>query len=128
MIVETWDHEGRSTIMKISDQKELEEFFHTFPDREPFYCEFVKSDYKLSVCVRRDLGSVQHSPANGDPPYMVAITTAPHDPNDEVEFFIGSELTLLSARHAVPLDTAKEIIRYFLETGQRSPVVPWENI
>lgn len=109
-------------------KQELLQFFEAFKEREPFYCELVQGGHKLSICIRQDLGTVQHSQANNDPPYMMAVTTSPHDPDDEVVFFIGNEATPLSARYALPLETVKQLIAYFLETGGRSPEHPWEEM
>jgi len=128
MTVELLDLEGRSSGLKISNNQELLDFFDTFSQREPFYCELVQNEYKLSVCVRNDLGSAQHSKADNDPPYMMAVTTAQHDSKDYVEFFVGGEPTPISARYALPIALLKDIIGYFLQSGNRSPELVWEEI
>jgi hypothetical protein len=128
MTIECWDEEGRPSILNISRKEELAQFFKTFQKREPFYCELVQGDNKLSICIRPDSGSVQHSWATNDPPYMMAVTKAPHDPDEEVEFLIGNEVTPLSTRYALPVEVVKQLIIYFFETGGRSPEHQWEEI
>jgi hypothetical protein len=128
MRVTFWDQEGRAEIIMIKSKEQLLHFFDTFGQRDPFYCEFVETESKLSVCVRGDLASVQHSPANDAPPYRMAVTTADHDADDEVDFFIGNETTPISARYALPLELAKHLIVYFLQRGERDSSVHWEEI
>ena len=129
MKIEIWDREGRSSTNEITNKRELVDFLDTFPDREPFFCEFrSENGYKLLVGVREKLICLQHSSATGDPPYMVAVTSKQHDPYEYVVFFIGNEATDVSSRHCLPFEESKPIISYFLETGDRSPDVRWEEI
>jgi hypothetical protein len=128
MILEIANPEGGFSRSEIESREELFDFLETLSGRKPFYCELRQESYKLSICIRGELGSVQHSPANGSPPYMMAVTPERHNPNEEVEFVIGNEATPLSARHALPLSIVKQIVVRFFETEDRSKAVLWEEI
>jgi hypothetical protein len=129
VIIEFWDREGRSSTLDVTRKEELVKLFATFPGREPFFCQLLaENTYKLLVGIRGRLGCVQHSPSEGDPPYMVAVTPIEHDPHDEAEFVMENEVTPISARYALPIDLVEQIALYFLETGERSPDVIWEEI
>lgn len=128
MNVKFWDLEGQSISQKVASRQELAAFFGMIGEREPFFCEFVENGFKLSVCIRHDLGSVQHSDMDNMPPYLMAVNSAQVNSTQELDFFIGSEATSLLARYALPLEAVKEIIDYFFMTGLRSPLVPWEEV
>jgi len=59
-----WKPEGRVDSSEIENVEELVEFFETLRGWEPFYFELRQGSYKLSICIRGDLGSVQHSPSD----------------------------------------------------------------
>src|SRR5262249_13686439 len=128
MNLKIWKPEGRFDSSEIGSLKELLEFLETLSGREPFYCELRQGSYKLSICIRGDLGSVQHSPADNSPPYMMAVNLESRDPHKEVEFLIGNEATPLPARYALPLAVVKQIVLHFFETGGRCPEMQWEEL
>ena len=128
MTVKLWDQEGRTATIAIASWDEMLALFERLLEKEPLYCELVQSESKLSVCIRKDCGSIQHGPTNNEPPYMMAVTADDHDADQEVDFFIGNEATPISARYALPLPAVKQIIGYFMTKGERDPSVCWDTI
>ena len=54
------------------------------------------------------------------------------EPNAEsdryAEFLINDTITSVPNRYSIPFETAKDVAAHFLETGERSPLVSWEEI
>lgn len=67
MTLEIANAQGRFDKSEIKDRIALLQFLETL-NKTPFYCELRQKSYKLSICVRGELGSVQHSAADGNPP------------------------------------------------------------
>jgi hypothetical protein len=129
MTVEFWDQEGRSNTVAIASKKQLLDLLETFPERLPFFCEFVADNgYRLLVGIRGGLGCVQYSSPDHNPPYLVAVETDQQLPDDYVDFLMANTDTPVLARYCLPFEKVKDIVVYFLDTGNRSPAVPWENI
>ena len=58
--------------LRIKNQKELDEALEQLRNREPFFFElFGENGYKLLVGFGDTIGCVQHSPADGDTPYLI---------------------------------------------------------
>jgi hypothetical protein len=129
MIVEFWDTEGRSSTTKVNNRKEISDLLDTFPERLPFFCEFTASNgSKLLVGIRGQLGCIQYSSIDNSPPYLVAVETDRQVTDEVVDFLMANADTPVIARYCVQFAKVRDIILNFFETGQRSPVVPWEDI
>jgi hypothetical protein len=98
--------------------------------RPPFMCELIGDNgFTLTVGLAGDIGCVQHGPSDGTPPYLMAVGSNPVEPNaGEVEFVVGGTATPIDRRYSVPFKTVEQITANFIETGQRSPIVSWEEI
>jgi hypothetical protein len=123
------DHSSRLHGATVCNRKELFALLDSVRDREPFGCELVgENDYKLTLGIGKDIGFVQHSPADGDTPYLLAVASEKSCEQEHVEFLVGNTPTPIPQRFCIPFDAVKEIARHFIETGQRSPAVTWEEI
>jgi immunity protein Imm1 of predicted polymorphic toxin system len=118
----------------VQNQKELFAVLENARDREPFACELVgENGYMLTLGIGKEVGSVQYSPSNYDPPYLLALAPGYHAGEGEgeeecVEFLCGNTPTPFYKRHILPFETVKQIAAYFVETGERSPEVSWEEV
>jgi hypothetical protein len=113
----------------VRNRKELFTVLDSVRDREPFVCEFVGDNgYKLMLGIGKYIGSVQHSPSDGDVPYIVAVEPGHHGEQDYVEFLIGNTPTHIPRRNCLPIEVVKQIAVYFIETGNRWPGVSWKEV
>jgi hypothetical protein len=103
-------------------------------DRESFACELEGDNgYKLTIGIGNDVGFVQHSSIDGDSPYLVALAPGFHigeldEEQKYVEFLCGDTPSPIAKRYILPFDIVMQIAACFVETGERSPSVFWEEI
>jgi hypothetical protein len=58
----------------------------------------------------------------------MAVSQTPPMKNGDVEFLTANTLTPIPARYILSFDEFKQIALHFLETGERSDAVKWEEI
>lgn len=58
----------------------------------------------------------------------MATTNSVFNLYDWVEFLIGNEPTEVPRHYCLPMELVKQIANYFVETGERSVNVRWEEI
>jgi len=93
------------------------------------FCELVgENGFKLLLGVSRDLGCVQHSSCDDNPPYLMATNNSVLDTDDCVKFLIDNEPTPVPRHYCLPMELVKKIATHFLEIGQRRTDVRWEEI
>lgn len=115
--------------LRITNKIELDETLEKLRSREPFIFKLVgENGYKLDIGIGPKIGCVQHSPSGGNTPYLMAVAPGEQDADDYVEFLLGDTATPVSKRYCMPREQVKEIAAYFVETGDRSPNVSWEEI
>jgi hypothetical protein len=123
------DHSNPLDGATVHDRKELFTLLDRAVDREPFGCELVgENDYKLTLGIGKGIGFVQHSPADGDTPYLLAVAPEKFCEQEYVEFLVGDTPTPIPQRFCLPFEAVKRIAAYFIETGERSPAFSWEEI
>ena len=130
MTLEIVDHQDPSSEVNgitVKTQDALAKVFISGQAREPFFCELLGSNgYKLLVGMGRDIGCVQHSSNDGNPPYLMAVLDGPQE--EEYEFLTADTPTPVRARYCLPIDKVMEIAAYFLLTGKRDLSIRWEEI
>jgi hypothetical protein len=95
----------------------------------PFFCELLgQNGQKILLGIGGPKGCVQHSNIDGSPPYLMAVSENPEHQSEHVDFLIGGTLTPVPAHYCVPFQTVSEITTYFQMTGERSPMVAWEEV
>jgi hypothetical protein len=123
------DHSSPLDGATVHDRKELFALMDTAGDREPFGCELVgENGYKLTLGIGKDIGFVQHSPADGDTPYLLAVAPEKCCQQEHVEFLVGDTPTPIPQRFCLPFEAVKGIAAYFIETGERSRAFSWEEV
>jgi Immunity protein Imm1 len=95
----------------------------------PFVAELI-SDHatKLMIGLGPEIGSVQFSTADHEPPYLVANCQSEKMRSGVAEFPIGNEPSEIELRWCIPLAVLLDVAAHFVETGQRSPSVAWAAI
>ena len=96
--------------------------------REPFTCELVyQGKMQLMIGLGRQLCCAQHSAVDGDSPYLVAYLQSERTKTGEVEFMLSKSPTEILRRHCFPLKVLLDVAAHFVETGERSSIVLWED-
>lgn len=114
--------------MSLRSQVEIEVMFRALEGRRPFMFELRgENGFMLTIGVAADCGTVQYSPSEGLPPYMMAL-------GDEiaeggcVEFLAGGTPTPIPRRFCLPLERVRKVVQDFLTHGGKSNAVEWEEI
>lgn len=96
--------------------------------RNPFFCSLTLDDgQELLIGVGR-LGCVQHSFANGSPPYLMAAAEPSEATGEFVEFLTAGTPSPVPRQYCMPWQMVREVVAYFMDHGLRSPNVAWEEI
>ena len=93
--------------------------------RPPFFAELVGDNGDKLLIGIGDVGCVQHSDGDGHPPYLMAVSQASQD---IVEYLISDTPSPVPGRYCLPFEAVREIASHFQRTGERSPLVSWEEI
>ncbi len=131
-MVEFMDLQDDSSPMngaEFSTAAELSCAIDRLKSRPPFFFELANENgYKLLVGIGVDVGCAQYSPSDGSPPYLTATNGTELNIYDCVEFLITNTPTPVPPRYCLRIDVVKRIAGYFVETGDRSAEVCWEEI
>lgn len=111
----------------IPDTSRLFQILTTLRIREPSFCEFRGENFKLTVGVG-SVGCAQHSPADGSPPYLIALAPDGEGAKGASEFLAGGTPTPVLNRYCMPFESVRDIARYFLDTGSVHPAFTWEKL
>ena len=133
MIVRFFDRQDSSNVLNgdvITSVEALAEILDGLRERDPFFCELIGDRTKLLVGIGGEIGCAQFSATDGDPPYLMATVSDFSSTVDEefIEFLAGDTPSPVPNRYALPMDVTCAIAKYFLETGERSKAVSWEEI
>ena len=113
----------------IGDGERVYRFLDSLRTRKPFVAEFLGDNgYHLKCGIGGTVGCVQHSRADGDLPYLMAVVSKRIVDTEHVEFLMGDTPTPIAARYILPFSLVMEIIAHFGETGERSAKVAWEAV
>ncbi len=96
--------------------------------QESMMCQLISdSGYQLQIGIDGDVGCAQFLNINNLPPYYLAIT-----PIQVIEgshhFDLGGSATEILSNNCLPFDLLKKVVLDFLQTGQRSHLVNWEEV
>lgn len=132
MVVQFFDRQDKTNPVNcatIDNQEELLKVLDGLRSREPFFCELVgENGFNLLLGVGRTIGCVQYSPEDGSAPYLMAVAISEQDSEGYVVFLTADTPTPVLRRYCISFELLKRIAAHFIETGQRSPAVPWEEI
>ena len=132
MKITFFDRRGASSPYNnevVDTATDLLDILENLQDREPFFCELVgENGFNLLLGVGGNVSCAQYSPSDGSTPYLMAKLEGKAETNRYAEFVINNTITPVPDRYSIPFETAKQIAAHFLETGQRSPLVSWEEV
>ena len=122
------DHDPRNG--KVLDQTAVIRLLDELRLRQPpTMCQFVGDNgFNLTVGIDNDFGCIQYSRNDGLPPYLMAkdVTRDAADFRD-LEFVVGGTLTPIDSQYRVPLNMIKEVLLEFIESGERTEAVAWQE-
>jgi Immunity protein Imm1 len=132
MVVKFFDRQDKHNPLngsEIATSAALLKAIDEWRNRRPFFCELLGNNgYKLLIGIDSELGCVQYSSSDGDPPYLVATTEQETENDTEIEFFIDDTSTPILRRYCIPFDLMKRVVASFIDTGLRDPTVHWKEI
>jgi hypothetical protein len=113
----------------ITAGENLAELLDKRRNEPPFLAELSGDNgYHIEFGIGGDIGCVQHSPANGKAPYLMAISAHPPMKSGYIEFLTADTPTPFAARYIISFDELKAIALHFLKTGKRSDEVLWQEL
>jgi immunity protein Imm1 of predicted polymorphic toxin system len=113
----------------LTNASELRWIFSAVRGRRPFFAELMGDNgYKLLIGLGDDRGCIQFSSEDGSPPYYMAVAPKGLDSTCEISFLIGDTLSPVPGRFGLPYQTLVHVAEQFVNTGQRSNDVLWEDI
>ncbi len=114
---------------RIGDASNLHLLLDAFRRRQPFLFELnADGGDTLTIGIGADVGCVQHTGGDGDPPYLMALNEAVADDEGFVEFLAGGTPTPIPKKYCLPVSVVEAIAAEFVASGNRSPAVAWEEI
>lgn len=132
MNIQFFDRQDRSNprnAMMVSDPKVLLSWIDEMHRRPPFFCELIgENGAKLLLGISNTLGCAQYSVSDGSPPYLMAVGNEPEDNDRFMEFLTANTDTPVPIKFCLPLERIKKIAADFIQRGERSPSVDWEEI
>src|ERR1700761_2600778 len=101
----------------------------TLTNRQPFFCELIgERGFNMLIGLGGVWSCVQHSPMDGDPPYLMALRRDDGEDGGDLEFLIENTATPVPYRFRLSREELNEVARHFVETGKPAPLVRWEEI
>lgn len=106
---------------------ELTSFLRQLQTEEPSAGELIgENGYKLTVGIDGDIAFAQYSSINGDPPYLVAQTRTIVNEKSH-DFIVTGSSTEVDGKSCLPFSEFEKVVCDFMETGQKSPSVEWDD-
>lgn len=129
MIVRYLNYQDKTDPLNGKEIEKNDELLALLDDRRnrrPFIAELVGNNgFQITFGIG-PLCVVQHSAADGSPPYLMAVSPRPPIQSGYLTFLAAGTPTPFAARYIISFDELKEIAVYFLQAGKTSPSVSWE--
>jgi len=123
------DNHNRMTGMCVRNEQDLDALLRSFEDRQPFFFELAgENGFTLLIGFGSDIGCVQYSTSDGEPPYLMAIGDESAEDEPFANFLTGNTPTPVPRRFCLPISLLRRIIIDFLESGEQSSTVMWQKI
>lgn len=98
-------------------------------ERQPFMFELVGANgCTLLVGFSKEVGCVQFSASDGEPPYLMALNDDIVDDERFISFLTGNTPTPIPRRFCLPIALVLAIMSAFIAEGVRSDAVAWEEL
>lgn len=115
--------------MVIADSPKIASLIEDMRNRPPFFCELVgEYGFNLLLGISDTLGCAQYSANDGSPPYLMATCREMETNEEFMDFLTGNTDTPVPMKFCLSIETIKRIASDFIESGERSSRVSWEEI
>lgn len=95
----------------------------------PFVAELRGDNgFMLVFGMGAGIGCVEYRRTDGDPPYLMGISSHPTVESGDIEFMCGGTPTPIPARNILEFGELKQTLIHFLETGERTDLISWESV
>jgi hypothetical protein len=132
MIVRYKNQQDKSDPMNdvaITSKKELSDLLRARRHNAPFLARLSgHNGFEIMVGIGGEIGCVQYSRSDGRPPYLMAHSANPPLKSGDVEFLTANTPTPVPAEEIISFEEIEEIALHFLETGERSDIVIWQDL
>lgn len=108
--------------------KEVVQLLRSLQGREPFMCSLEADAGTLLVGVSENIGCVQFTSPDGQPPYMMATVNDHEDGNQSMDFLSGGTPSPIPERYCLPWPLVERIVAHFLDQGAVPSDFRWEEI
>lgn len=126
------NQQDKSDLMNgtiVTDAAKIARWLNDARTEKPHFVRLTAdSGFELMVGVGRELGCVQYSRSDGDPPYLMALSSDCPVQSGGVAFLTANTPTPVPARNILSFDELRQIVFHFFETGKRSEKFTWEEI
>jgi hypothetical protein len=114
---------------EISGSGKLIEVLENRRTHKPFVAELTADNgFNIVFGISAHYGCVEYIRADGDLPYLMAVSPRPPMESGYFEFLLGGTPTPIRARNILTFDEMKQIALHFLATGVRSNAFSWEVV
>jgi hypothetical protein len=126
------DLQDKSNVMngtRVRDSFGLNALLEPLKERQPFMFELVGvNGCTLLVGFSKDVGCVQFSASDGEPPYLMALNDDIVEDEPFISFLNGNTPTPVPRRFCLPIEQVLAVTGAFIDEGVRSDAVGWEEL
>lgn len=128
MKVEFHDYAVNERPVKVfDDASALIDFLRQFKTEEFASAELRgENGYRLVIGINGEVAFAEYSSQDGEPPYLVAVSPTAVIKGTHI-FLVTNEGTEIDGRHCLAFPVFAEVVRRFIETGERAEIVEWED-
>jgi len=123
-----WAEDGEKQVSSLSELDALLDYLHAKYHGDRGVIVTVEAPDKggsLAIGVGRDMSVLNYVPGSGDPPYLSSIGDLTGE--GAIVFQFMGQWSEFPIRHAISLDSAREAVKHFFETGRLSDEIRWEE-
>lgn len=128
MKVEFHDYAVRKRPVKTFDHASaLIDFLRQCKTEEFASAELLgENGFRLVIGIDGDLAFAEYSSQDDEPPYLIALSPTVVVDGMHI-FLVTNEGTEIHGRHCLAFPVFEEVVRHFIETGERTATVEWED-
>lgn len=113
----------------ITSKRELSHLLQVRRNNSPFLARLSGDNgFEIMIGIGGDVGCAQYSCSDGSRPYLMAQSANPPLKGGDVEFLTANTPTPVPASEIISFEELEQIALHFLETGERSDIVCWEDL
>jgi hypothetical protein len=121
-----WGEDAERVVKNAADLDRALDELNATASADPLLVELFRDDgASLSFGLGRSMTVLDYVPPDLDPPYFQSFS--PGASGESLWFRFRGDLSEYPPDAAVPVEAGRRALRYFLETGERSPELAWRE-